>query len=364
MCAVLAPLSIFLAMVAVTASPASASSATQCAAVRYSHVIVLSPGGVRLGSRNLVTGPYAVSHSAGAGYSAYYLPAGPSRTLAFAAEPLVCLTATATTTALSVSSLAALKTAASKGPYRFYGLVLNGQGRVTRIDQLPAAAINGEWEGTYVCSQGVTGLDLLIEAGPGGKLTATFDFYPVLANQSVPSGSFVMKGHYDAKGVWLDPGKWLVEPAGYVTVAITGHVPAISAFHGAVTGCSGFTLTRLAARPDEAAVAGKWKGTYVCAQGLTGLTLTIKTGKVVDTMHTLTARFDFYAVASNPGVPTGSFSMAGYYFPGGIDLQPHQWIQQPAGYEMVAIDAVPPAKTSKKLVGAVVGCSSIDLTRS
>ena len=37
-----------------------------------------------------------------------------------------------------------------KGPYNFYGIVLNKAGRITRIDQLPSVAMSGDWEGTYV----------------------------------------------------------------------------------------------------------------------------------------------------------------------------------------------------------------------
>jgi hypothetical protein len=314
--------------------------------------------------------------SASLGASAATAPAGATctavrHTLSVTASAQVCLTATPTSTVVSLSSLAALQNAVNKGPYNFYGIVLNKAGDITRIDQLPALAMSGDWEGTYGCSQGLTGLDLRVEATSSGKLTAFFDFYPVIANPGVPSGSFAMSGTYDADGVTLSPGKWLVEPSGYETVGISGATPGsqgINTFRGSVSvsGCKTFLLHRLAVAPDEAATVGKWKGTYVCSQGATGLTLTIKAGKTVaTTMHTLSATFDFYAVPANPRVPSGSYSMTGYYFPGGIDLQPTRWISQPAGYEMEAITAVPPVAGAKKLKGVVVACSgTIDLAKS
>ena len=376
MCAILlfaaGSLCLSVASIAGAATTGAAPAATSCAAVKYTHVLVLTSGDVKLaGNGGTVTGQYGAAHGAGAGYGGYYLPAGAKHTLSFAA-PQVCLTATATTTTLSPSSLAALKNAVDKGPYNFYGIVQNKAGGITRIDQLPALAMSGDWEGTYVCSQGLTGLDLRVTASQSGKLTAFFDFYPVTKNPTVPSGSFVMTGSYNAKRVSLSPGKWLAEPAGYETVGLSGVTPGfngVNTFRGSVLdalGCTTFLLHRLTVAPDEAATTGKWQGTYVCSQGLTGLTLTIKSGKTVDTtMHTLTATFAFHAVAANPGVPTGSYSMKGYYFPGGIDLAPNQWISNPGGYNMVGIVAVPPAAGGKKLKGVVVSCpGTIDLARS
>jgi hypothetical protein len=355
-----------------SASASTAPAAAECSAVQYAHVLVLTAGDVKLaGQGGTATGQYGVSHGAGAGYGGYYLPAGPRHALAFTAASQVCLTATPTTTALSRSSLAALKTAVDKGPYDFYGIILNKAGRITRIDQLPSLAMSGDWEGSYVCSQGRTGLDLRVEANASGKLAAYFDFYPVTAYPKVPSGSFLMTGSYNAKGVTLTPVKWLVAPADYGMVGLSGDTPGfqgVNTFRGSISNsaCGTFLLHRLAVAPDEAAAAGKWKGTYACAQGLSGLTLTIKPGKTVDTtMHTLTATFAFYPVAANPKVPSGSYSMTGYYFPGGIDLLPGQWISQPSFYGTYAVVALPPIAGGKKLKGVVVDCTgSIDLAKS
>src|SRR5580692_1723672 len=55
-----------------------------------------------------------------------------------------------------------------------------------------ATGLAGTWTGTYVCSQGETGLRLAIRAASGGALTATFNFYAVPANPHVQSGGFTL----------------------------------------------------------------------------------------------------------------------------------------------------------------------------
>lgn len=78
-----------------------------------------------------------------------------------------------------------------------------------------------------------------------------------------------------------------------------------------------------------------WEGKYVCSQGVTGLTLTTRPGApgMID------AAFSFYALPENARVPTGSFAMTGELSKATncVSLQPKQWIQQPAGYVMVAL---------------------------
>jgi hypothetical protein len=83
-------------------------------------------------------------------------------------------------------------------------------------------------------------------------------------------------------------------------------------------------------------LAGTWRGAYTCAQGVTGLTLTLETGP-----EGVTALFDFYAVPENPQVPSGRFKMAGYYdsIARVLVLQPLEWIVQPPGYLTVGLRA-------------------------
>ena len=69
-------------------------------------------------------------------------------------------------------------------------------------------------------------------------------------------------------------------------------------------GCSTFSLDRVS---TDMWYVGAWKGAYGCAQGVTGLTLTIE--PEVDGV--VSATYEFYAVPENPGVPNGSFRMNG-----------------------------------------------------
>lgn len=113
---------------------------------------------------------------------------------------------------------------------------------------LSPAALTGTWTGSYVCSQGETGLSLDIDAAPGGALTATFNFYALPDNPGVPSGSFTMTGTYSAAGVNLTPGQWISQPAGWEMVDLSSGPPVQNGtvLAGSVTtpGCSTFTVTR------------------------------------------------------------------------------------------------------------------------
>lgn len=69
-------------------------------------------------------------------------------------------------------------------------------------------------------------------------------------------------------------------------------------------------LVGLAAMSSASAqnrLAGRWQGTYYCAQGLTGVTLTIRGDD-----QQAEALFHFYPVPQNPNVPVGCYTMRGY----------------------------------------------------
>jgi hypothetical protein len=110
--------------------------------------------------------------------------------------------------------------------------------------------------------------------------------------------------------------------------------------------------------------AGTWSGTYICAQGVTGLTL------VVDPRNG-DAVFSFYPIPKNPDVASGEFTMSGH-----VDakseqfvLEPGGWRDRPPGYFMVGlighIDAV-----TRHFIGAVrstsssAPCRTFDLRRA
>ncbi|MCO6418374.1 hypothetical protein JYK14_19710 [Siccirubricoccus sp. KC 17139] len=109
-------------------------------------------------------------------------------------------------------------------------------------------------------------------------------------------------------------------------------------------------------------VIGAWSGTYRCAQGLTGVTLTVTQAQP----ETAEALFPFYADPRNPGVPTGCFLLQGRYDPasGRLSLRGGPWLLRPPGYVVVDFLAqVDP--TGRGFSGRVAGpgCSSVQLER-
>jgi hypothetical protein len=100
------------------------------------------------------------------------------------------------------------------------------------------------WQGIYDCAQGLTGLTLTLDIGPGGQVQGLFDFYPVVENPAVPHGCFQMSGSLDGTGhLALTPGDWLLRPPFFVAVGLAGMRNG-SSLGGAVEGpgCSIFLL--------------------------------------------------------------------------------------------------------------------------
>lgn len=85
---------------------------------------------------------------------------------------------------------------------------------------------------------------------------------------------------------------------------------------------------------DARGVTGTWRGTYVCAQGLTALELALtghEDGRVEGT-------FAFSEAAGNPGVPSGSYRVHGVLSAGLVlRLDPGEWIRRPRDYFPVAL---------------------------
>ena len=115
-------------------------------------------------------------------------------------------------------------------------------------------------------------------------------------------------------------------------------------------------------RPGISRLLGVWHGTYICAQGLTGLTLTIS-GSAADAIG---AEFQFYAVAQNPGVPSGRFRMSGV-FDGAASvlvLEPGDWLERPPGYLTVGLRTLV-AFDLEQMTGTISGpgCGQVRLSR-
>ena len=116
----------------------------------------------------------------------------------------------------------------------------------------PAAAntpvLTGTWTGSYICSQGLTGLRLVVRAARDGTLTGTFSFYALPANPGVPSGEGTITGTYSATRTDIRPGRWIRQPPGYVLVGLIAGPPTDNGtlLRGRVSnlGCSTFSVTK------------------------------------------------------------------------------------------------------------------------
>ena len=102
-----------------------------------------------------------------------------------------------------------------------------------------------DWIGRYQCAQGLTDLDLRIDAVNGNTIDATFIFAHGPTNAA---GSYKMRGTIDPSGnLTLVPGPWVARPPNYVSVGMTGVVNG-SAFRGRIDNptCGVFTVRRTA----------------------------------------------------------------------------------------------------------------------
>ncbi|MFE3328950.1 serine/threonine-protein kinase [Streptomyces sp. NPDC059176] len=109
-------------------------------------------------------------------------------------------------------------------------------------------------------------------------------------------------------------------------------------------------------------VTGRWLGSYVCNQGITGLSLNVEDEGGGD----VSAVFSFFPAPSNPLVPRGSFAMSGTYRNGRLVLDATHWIVRPPDYLMVNLLARYDPDTPDHLDGTVygAGCSSFSVARS
>jgi hypothetical protein len=82
-----------------------------------------------------------------------------------------------------------------------------------------AASFTGHFEGTYVCSQGETSMQLDTRAAAGGELVAVMSFG---GEQNRPRGRYTLTGSWTGNAFRLTPEKWLDQPTGYVMTSTSG----------------------------------------------------------------------------------------------------------------------------------------------
>ncbi len=114
--------------------------------------------------------------------------------------------------------------------------------------------------------------------------------------------------------------------------------------------------------PWRKPLSGSWVGKYNCAQGVTGLTLTI----VESAQGGFSGIFDFYPVLGGASFPEGSFS--GTVTVGtndSFEFKPQRWISQPPGFSTVGLSGqyVAEAQQLEGQVTGAMGCTSFRLSR-
>ena len=105
-------------------------------------------------------------------------------------------------------------------------------------------------------------------------------------------------------------------------------------------------------------IEGVWEGYYMCGQGRTGLTLTVRG------QSALRALFYFYPDPDNLDVPEGCFEMTGSFdvVTGRTEFHAGRWRLQPANYITVDLTGRSSTRMSH-MVGTVIGpgCGSFSL---
>jgi hypothetical protein len=116
--------------------------------------------------------------------------------------------------------------------------------------------LNGTWEGTYICAQGLTKMRLIIKAQSMTNIDAIFIFSAHASNPTIPSGSFRMKGRYTNFNLVDVPDtlelkaiNWISRPSGYMTIDLQGNIlPSEKRIIGNVLNapsCSNFDVVKV-----------------------------------------------------------------------------------------------------------------------
>ena len=120
------------------------------------------------------------------------------------------------------------------------------------------------------------------------------------------------------------------------------------------------------AAQDAPSLLGTWRGSYLCLQGKTGLTLTIDK----QAGSALSGYFHFYPPLWNPLAKEGCFSVRGEVDGANhVKLDPVRWITRPDGYVTVGLDGnFSPARPT--ITGLVIapppienGCQGFEVDR-
>ncbi|MBX9593414.1 MAG: hypothetical protein K2X46_03550 [Roseomonas sp.] len=121
----------------------------------------------------------------------------------------------------------------------------------------------GDWSGTYVCTQGSTGMNLRLRPQGGsqgdGRLSGVFHFFPLASNPQAAEGCYEIAatphGTPDGDTATITAGRWLLHPPNYVTVDLDAELDEDGTLFGQVIGpgCTLFAARRAPPRNLPAA---------------------------------------------------------------------------------------------------------------
>jgi hypothetical protein len=84
-------------------------------------------------------------------------------------------------------------------------------------------SLNGNWDGSYTCAQGVTGVTLIIDRQVNDKISGYFHFYAQKDNPQVLEGCYRVQGQINTPNlVKIEAEKWISRPVGYVMIGLEG----------------------------------------------------------------------------------------------------------------------------------------------
>ena len=107
------------------------------------------------------------------------------------------------------------------------------------LQQPDATRLTGDWEGTYTCDQGLTGVTLSMTGTATGQVTGVLDFHSVPENPQLPNGRYTMQGSFTVQGdLVLTPQAWVTQPNGFRMVGLNGNVDILTvAYSGTIPQC-------------------------------------------------------------------------------------------------------------------------------
>lgn len=130
----------------------------------------------------------------------------------------------------------------------------NSENLITKSTATKISYLNGTWDGTYKCAQGLTKLTLVIQAKSTTEIGAVFVFSAHPQNPTTASGRFKMEGSLELSSIngipdllKLQGVEWINRPSNYEMVNLTGDVASSKrkiTGNVAYSGCSTFELLK------------------------------------------------------------------------------------------------------------------------